>query len=273
MPSQGVVSRRVVTRGVVNRQRAGEALLAAARTRAHDLGDRLTPHLAAVLEDGETLPDPTRLQALLTRLLETRLDALVTADAAARACHDAVPGAREARDRAFDELYGTVRDLRAGFAGLFGHQGGARLLGVRGTTAESPLALLCQARRVLQRLRDPLPDLPDRVPGIEVECARVAEHLRPEVETLNRAVAEVERVTEEQRSAVAARAEALEAFDRALGGVGRVIQGFTVLAGQPALGRSIRYDRENRYAPTQAAGAIEPTAEAGVAGERDREGD
>ena len=251
MPSQGVVSRRVVsrrivTRGVVKRQRAGEALLATARTRAHELGDRLATHLAAVLDDGESLPDPTRLQTLLTRLLETRLEVLVTADAAARAHRDAVPEAREARDRAFDELYGSVRDLRAGFAGLFGHDDGGRLLGVRGWTAKNPLALLCQARRLLQRLREPLPELPEHVPGIEVECTRVAEHLRPEVESLNRAVAEVERVEEEEAAAVAARAGAVEAFDRALGGLGRVIQGFTVLAGLPALGRSIRFDPRDR---------------------------
>jgi len=252
------------SQGVVNRRRVGQALLATARTCAHDVGDRLATHLAAVLEDGETLPDFTHLQDLLVRLLETRLDALATADAAARAARREAPETRAARDRAFSELYRTVRDLRAGFAGLFGHDGGGRLLGVRGATAEYPPGLLSQARRVLERLREPLPELPDRVPGIEVECAAVAEHLRPEVKTLARAVAAVERVTGEQRAAVAARAEALEAFDRVLGGLGRVVQGFAVLADRPVLGRRIRFG--DRYARELAAGEAEPPGSAGPSG-------
>lgn len=234
------------TQGVVNRRRVGQALLAAARTHAHDLGERLETHLAAVLEDGETLPDTTHLQTLLVRLLETRLDALVAADAAARAAHRATPEARQTRDRAFRDLYRAVSELRAGFSGVFGYDGAGRLLGVRGPTGQSPGPLLCQARRVLDRLRDPVPELPERIPGIEVECAEVAEHLRPGVESLSRAVAEVERRTEEQRTAVAARAEALAAFDRALGGAGRTVQGFTVLAGRPALGRRICVDPRDR---------------------------
>lgn len=251
--------------GVVNRRRVGQALLATARTCAHDVGDRLATHLAAVLDDGETLPDVTHLQDLLARLLETRLDALVTADAAVRAVRRVAPETRAARDRALAELYCTVRDLRAGFAGLFGHDGGTLLLGVRGATAEYPPGLLSQARRVLERLREPLPELSDRVPGIEIECAEVADHLRPEVETLDRAVAEVERVTDEQRAAVAARTEALEAFDRVLGGIGRMVQGFAVLADRPALGRRIRFG--DRYARELAAGEAEPPGSAETVGE------
>lgn len=252
------------SQGVVNRRRVGQALIATARTCAHDVGDRLTTHLAAVLDDGETLPDFTHLQDLLVRLLETRLEALVAADTAARAVRRVAPETREARNRALAGLYRTVRDLRAGFAGLFGHDGGGRLLGVGGATAEYPPGLLSQARRVLERLREPLPELPDRVPGIEVECAAVADHLRPEVETLDRAVAAVERVTDEQRAAVAARAEAVEAFDRVLGGIGRVVQGFAVLADRPTLGRRIRFG--DRYARELAAGESAPSGPAGPPG-------
>lgn len=62
------------TQGVVNRHRVGKALIASARTHAQQVGKRLQQNLAAVLEDGETLP-VTHLQLLFARLLERRLEA------------------------------------------------------------------------------------------------------------------------------------------------------------------------------------------------------
>lgn len=83
------------SQGVVNRHRVASDILAAIRTHAQQVGDRLHTTLAEVLDDGETLPDLTQLQLLFARLLETRLDALVAADAAAHAA--ATSGAQRAR--------------------------------------------------------------------------------------------------------------------------------------------------------------------------------
>lgn len=176
-------------KGVVNRQRVGEALITTARTHAHPVGERLQTHLAAVLDVGETLPDFILLQELLARYLETRLDALVASDALAHAGRQTASEARERRDRELGELYETIRALRAGFAGILGHAAAARLLGVRGVTARHALGLLCQARRVLQRLREPLPELTEGLPRVELHAAETADLIQPGVERLNAAAA------------------------------------------------------------------------------------
>jgi len=240
------------SQGVIDRQRVGEAILAAARIHAHPVGERMQPNLAAVVQDGEVLSgelptdetDWIHLQRELVRHLEASLDALVTTDAEHLAGLAAVSEARDRRDRATSELYRSIRDLRAGTALFFGHDRTARLLGVRGSTARWPNALLRQARSVVEHLRHPQPELsgPELVPGLEFEPAPVADRLQTQMDRLDEALAEVAYETEQSRRTGALREDAFEAFDRAVRGVGRVLKGCYTLAGSPELARELRFD-------------------------------
>jgi hypothetical protein len=234
------------TRGVLDRQRVAEAIVATARTYAHPVGKRMQTNLAgAVRADGissSELPQWIHLQLELARHLEACLDALVTADAEHLAELDAASEARGRRDHATSELYGSIRDLRSGFAEVFGYELGARLLGLRGTTARWPDALLRQARTVVEHLRRPRAGLLHQAPGIEVECAPVADRLEIRMGRLEAALAEVARETEQSRRTGALRSQALGAFDRAVRGVGRVLKGCYKLGGSPELARQVRVD-------------------------------
>ena len=236
------------SQGVLDRQRVAEVILATARTHAHPVGNLMQTNLAAVVQNGEAcsgeIPDGLQLQLELACHLESSLDALVTIDAEHEAGLDTASEARDRRDCATSDLYGSVRDLRAGFALLFGHDRSARLLGVRGSTARWPNPLLRQARTVVEHLRRPQSELsgPELVPGLEFQAAPVADRLQTRMDRLDDALAEVAFNTELSRRTGAARAEALEAFDRAVRGVGRVLKGCYTLAGSPELARELRID-------------------------------
>jgi len=230
------------SKGVQDRQRVAKALLASARTHARQVGERLQTNLAAVVEDGETLPDLTNLQLLFARLLERNLDALLAADE----CHlkelDDDPGIRHCRDQAAAELYDQVVAVRRLVRGALGADGETELLGVEGRTASDPLVLQRQAERILRRLREPgATELAaSRFSSVELDLKGIPARLEEKIANLRNALSAV---TREQREAVTTQLRkdaAFEAFDDVARGVADTLRGWCQLAGLPEFADRIR---------------------------------
>jgi|GEM_PF-4729323 len=68
------------SKGVLDRQRVAKSVLAGALVHAQEVGVQLRSEFAAVVQDGDSLPDFTLFQVQLARYLEMRLDARVAAE-------------------------------------------------------------------------------------------------------------------------------------------------------------------------------------------------
>lgn len=117
-------------KGVVDRQRVGEEILAIARTYAHDVGDRLHTILAPGVPEGMDLPDFTQFQLHLAQILETRLTALLDADRARQTEMDDDPPVRWRRDDAVTALREQIVTLRQIVHGILGADHEPELLGL-----------------------------------------------------------------------------------------------------------------------------------------------
>lgn len=235
------------SKGVVDRQRIGQSIIAAARTHAQQVGEQLQLELGEIVEEGETLPDFVDLQLQLARYLEMRLNILVAADEAHLEELDDDQDPRLRRDEAAEALYQKVIEVREAMLGVFGSTRADALLGISGRTARDPLFLLRQAARVLERLREPAPDLPPRrLNGLVLDRNALADELQPAVESLAAALQDVDRERRETETTKGFKDEALEAFDVSAGGVARMLIGCDEIAGFPNFAERIRLTLPNR---------------------------
>lgn len=235
------------SKGVLDRQRIGKAIVAAARTHAQEVGQRLNEDLTAIVAEGETLADFTTLQIHLGRYLQMRLDALVAADELHLQELDDDQDPRLRRDEAAETLYRKVIEIREAVSAAFGDDQASALVGIEGETSRDPLTLHRQARRVLERLRNPeLPLPPQRLNGLQIDSASLAAELQPATDDLAQALADVDRELRETETSLGLKTEAMEALDRAVRGVGRILKGCDELAEFPNFAEKIRLSRTNR---------------------------
>jgi len=220
------------SKGVVDRRRVANRLIAAARTHAHEVGVRLPSHFAAVLAEGETLPDMIRLQLHLARLLEERLDALVEADAAHRVERSGDPEVRGRRDDAAAAVYDRISSLRAAVRVAYGVADADELLQIEGPTPEDPSTLQRLGRRLVVTLRRLPSELPaPRVTGIDLDLSAAAGELQSAVEALDRALEEVACERRRLQSTQRRKDRAVVSFDRAVQAIAPVLKGLYRLAG------------------------------------------
>jgi len=242
-------------KGVVDRQRVAEGLIASARTHAQEVGERLQTNLAEPLPDGETLPDFTRLHLGLARLVEAHLAGLIESDEARVAELADDPPARRRRDEAAAAVYEHIVTVRQTVRGILGADREAALLGLRGRTSETPRVLERQAQRRLQSLEEHRDDLPaPRLCGIELDLEPATEALRARLAELSAALrdADVERLqAEEVRQS---RDEALEAYDDLVRWVASLLKGCYEMAGLSECARRIRISRPKRRVADAASG-------------------
>lgn len=247
------------SKGVLDRQRVGKALIATARTHAHSVGDRLQSKLAVDLPDGETPSQPlppelTRFQVVLARTLERRLDALVEADGTHLDVRRAVSLARDRRDEAAGALYRKIADLRAAARGAYGRGGLRELLVLDGPAPEGPFGL----RRWAERLIAVLAELPSELPpprwkGLKLSLSGAAEELRALAGALGRALRAVDDEVRKLESTRREKYRAIAAFDETVRGVAPALRGLYRLAGCPELGARIRVTLPNTRAATTAS--------------------
>lgn len=222
----------MATKGITDRQRVAKGISATARTHAQEVADRLQEVLTPALEEGESLPDLVGFQQILARYLEMRSDAIVAAEEEhLKEQHDDLEPRRR-RDEAAASLVRTLVVIRQVLAGAFGSDTIPELVGLEGSTASEPVLLLRQANRVLQRLQQPLVDLPaTRLDGIQVDFTALSAHLQPALDDLTRAVQALDRELRETETSLRNKDLNLDTFDTAVSGIGRVLVGFDLLAG------------------------------------------
>lgn len=168
------------SKGVLDRQRIGRAIIHAARTHAQQVGQRLQENLQGLVAEGETVSDFITPQLELARYLEMRLEALVAADETHLEELDDDQEPRSLRDEAAAALYSTLVRIRAAVKAAFGTVRGTKFLGVDGETSRDPLKLHRQASRALVRLRRPSEELPPlEMGGIALDLEGLADELQP----------------------------------------------------------------------------------------------
>jgi hypothetical protein len=250
------------SKGVLDRQRVGKAIVAAADTHAQEVGERLNDDLSVILAEGETLTDFKTLQLHLGRYLKMRLDALVAADEAHVQELDDDQDPRLRRDEAAELLYQKLIEVRDTVNAVFGSERAGKLVGIEGDTPRDPLVLHRHATRILDRLRAPDAELPpQRLRGVQLDPVVLAEELQPATDLLAEALADVDREQRETETTLTLKTEATEAFDRAVRGVGRILQGCDELADFPEFAEKIRLSRTHRGSRSGASEDEEGTSE------------
>lgn len=235
------------SKGVLDRQRVGKAIIAAANTHAREVGERLNERVAVVVEHGETLADFTTLKIHLGRYLQMQLDALVAADEVHLKELDDDHDPRLRRDEAAEALNRKLVEVRNGVSTLYGTDQASALIGIEGATSRDPLTLHRQANRAMERLRAPEVELPpQRLASLHLDTAALVGEVQPLIDQLTQALADVDREQRETETSLGLKTEALEAFDRAVRGVGRIIKGCDELAEYPDFAEKIRLSRTRR---------------------------
>jgi|GEM_PF-855525 len=244
------------SKGVVLRQRISEDLVAAARTHAEEVGNRLNQDLLGTAAEGETVPDYIALLLQLGRHLEEKMQELVAADEAHLIELDDDQDPRLRREEAAADLHEKVVEIREALGGFFGTSEAGSLLGVEGPTSSDPRTLHRQAMRLLERLREPAPELPSlRLNGLQLDRAALAEELQPAVDELDRALVDIARERREAESTQEQKNEKMAEVDTALRGVGRCLQGYYELSGFSMFAERIRLTRRRRG---RGPGELEP---------------
>lgn len=228
-------------KGVLDRQRISNAIVAAARTHAAEVAERLHQILAVALDEGDSLPDFEKLILQLARFLELRTETLIAADNAhfQETADDTDPRLR--RDDAATNLYRTVIGIRNAVEAAFGSARAKELMGYEGDTPVDALALQRVGTALLATLRDAPPDvLPLRLEGIQLDLGSLAAQLQPALDELTAALNEVALEAREAESTLGARRNAQAELDVAVGAVGRFLIGCIELAGFPDFADRIR---------------------------------
>lgn len=253
----------MASKGVVDRQRVGDAVIAAARTHAQQVGIALQEKLGEFTVEGEPAPNFVALQLMLARYLEDRLTRLVAADEIHLVELDDDQPPRLRRDEAAAELYTALVRIREVINAAFGSDLGTKLLGIDGATSNDPLILHRQSSRALARLRQPPMELPAvQLGGFNLDLQGLADELQPTNDELAAALREVRNEQRETESTLKVKNEALQEFDAAVGGVGRVLIGCDEIAGFPSFAAKIRLTLPARRARTSnEPEATEPTGE------------
>jgi len=229
------------SRGVLDRQRIGESIVATARTHAAEVAARLEETLAPFVAEGETPTDFLALQRQLARYVDHLLATLIEADEAhlRELGDDRDP--RRRRNDAAEVLYDKLIQMRTTLTGLFGEEQGNELLGIEGRTPRDPLALHRHATRALEQLRAPDPELPARqLNGIQLDRDALAAELQPATDELAAAIQDVTRELREAETTQGVKDKAVEEFDQVVGGIARMLIGADTIAGFPNYSQRIR---------------------------------
>lgn len=242
------------SKGVTDRQRVAEALVATTRTHAHRVGERLQTRFAEVLGDRASLLDLTELQLRLAGVVEKRLASLVAVDDA-RLAELAESPARRRRDEAVAAVREQIVNLRRVVRGLLGPEREPQLLGLEGPTADNPLRLSQQAETLLETLREHRGELPaPRVSGVRLDLGPSAEILQTQLHELSAALRDVERERRQADASKERRHDAIESFDRVVRRVAGLLKALYLEAGLPDLCRRIRLTPPQRRVASAAAG-------------------
>lgn len=232
----------MASQGVLDRQRIANKIVAAVRTHAQAVGTRMQEVFAPAVAEGEPAPDFVVFQEQLARYLELRIAQMVEAEEVhfSELADDLAP--RRRRDEAAQACRDSLIALRSTLSGAFGADFGDALLGVEGRTPDDPLALHRLGCRALERLNEESLEIPPRrLDGFPVDLGALASQLEPVLKELGEALREVNEEDRRREATIRERDLALDAFDTAVGSVGRIAIAFDNLAGFPDFAGRIRF--------------------------------
>ena len=212
----------------------------------------LEERMAAVLEEGEQVPDVMHFIDVLSRMLVHEADKLDVADGARRHSAGAADCTRKHyRDPAADELRQMIVDLRKCLTGMYGTRQANDLLGFRGRTPRGLAELQVFGRLLVMDL--PKLKLPAPKVDIGVSPQTWAEKMKPLVERLETHSEELQSQTRTWDIAVGERNVQLGEFDDVYGPVARLIECVYLLGGEPWNARKLRLRFRRRLVNRRAA--------------------
>ena len=224
---------------VNRRHKAAKCLRSAVRTHGHRPAKALEERMAAVLEDGEQVPDVMHFIDVLSRLLESEVDKLETTDDDRSAGNAAAQSVRKGyRNPAADELRRMIVDLRKSLNGIYGTKETNDILGIKGRTPRGYEDLLYFGKLLVIRL--PAVQLPEPKVDMGIYPETWAAKLKPLVERLDAQLEAVDSRNWDEGMAVDARNQQIGEFDRDYVPVTRLIECVYVLGGDARLTRYLR---------------------------------
>lgn len=226
------------TKQVVDRQRAAQAIGAAAKTHASEIVQGLHVRFLPLLKRGEKAPDTSLLCELLARASAAALEQLLLAEEAyQKELLDDDPPRRE-RDEAAGALSEALVELREVVAGVYG-SGVLKEAGFSQGTPQDPVLLSRFAGQVANALPEAsLP--PPRVTGAVLDRKAIAAELLKKRARLDDALAAVARESREAQAALSQRNQTQAEFDDTQAGITAVLAGLLQLAGKRDLAERVR---------------------------------
>lgn len=156
---------------------------------------------------------------------------------------------RERRDRAAQEAYQTLVEVRS-LIGLALHPAAASsILGIEGRTPNVPFVLRDVLGAAIERMEKPETFFPDvKIAGLEQNWSILIERLREVYVPLDGALREIEDEKRDADGRLVDRDAALERYREAYSGLKDILTGLYVLGGQRELARRLRaaVSRRNR---------------------------
>jgi hypothetical protein len=142
-----------MSRMVRDREQLAQRVLRVVGSVLEVIGEELRTIYAALVEEGEVLPDPVFRLELDLRLVKQRTLRLRQLHDEYRVRRAQSSGILKQRDRLAGKLHDRLAGLRKIVDGEYGSGGSAALLGITGRTRRKPEPLLAQTRAVLLHLR------------------------------------------------------------------------------------------------------------------------
>ncbi len=224
----------------LRRKKAATSLASMLQSNGPEIAKQLAPRMAAVLEEGEEMPDVAHLLDVIGRMLVLESEGVETASRTRSLEGTEVTEARrELRERAEPELRSRVSWVRTQMRNAYGAKEARRLLNHSGRTPRAREELKQMAENLVALL--PLAELPKAMPGSPVKPADWADYLRPALTDFSRSLGTLQRHTESQAEVVAERNKALAIFDQNYSRVVRLTELFYELSGLDTLVKHLRH--------------------------------
>jgi hypothetical protein len=220
-------------------QKEASSAAGSGRANADVVADLLNPRLAALVPDGEPVPDLIGFQLVLSQLIQHDHDQLLEIDASHVAELTGDRGARFERDAAFDELFDQLSAIQDAWNGVY-VDGGPTLFGGVEVLPRDPVALHRLGARVHGRLTvadfvEPEP----RLVGQSLNRDSLAVELGARVDRLGTALAGLGSNVKESDKSLRAKQEAFDVLRRTVRFAAGCLAGLYGLAGLDDLAEKV----------------------------------
>ncbi len=252
-----------ISRMVWRRAEAVEHLRSCVQVHGSAAAEGFEARMAAVLEEGEPLPDVGHLMDVLSRMLKRESQVLRDDDDERHHKTHGVQLMRRERREVAAELRARLVRLRERLRGIYGAAGTAQILDLEGRTPRGFEQLGRYSRWLVRRLRNV--ELPPLGIGLEVDPKAWANDLEPLALRLMTLVDLLRAGGWCEEDAVHARNQSIASLDADYVPVLRLIESVYLLGGRPHLAKKLRPARDRRLVNRHATFGPEPEAGALVA--------